>query len=146
MSQAGIILFMVSLVGICFGDYLLSAAAVSLILLTAVLGKGVLVSLGKPVFSLGIFFLMVFILLPIASEKVRFSDLTAHLRNPLFYVTMATAVIISYLGGRGVGFLQQPYILFATILGTLLGVLFLKGLPAGLIIAAGVISVMARFI
>lgn len=143
MSQAGIALLVILFLSIIFKDYILAAAAGILFLLTFVVGKSTLISAGKPAFSLGIFFLMVFILMPIATEKVRLSELIEQLKNPLFFFAVATAAIISYFGGKGVSFIQQPHILFAVVLGTLIGVLFLRGLPAGLIIAAGIVSVLS---
>jgi len=143
MTQSSLMLLVIAGLSICFRDYILAAGAGSLFLLGFICGKDTLAAAGKPVFTLGIFFLMVFILLPVATGKVRFSDLVVHMKKPVFFLAIAIAAIISYFGGRGVGFVQQPHILLAIVLGTLIGVLFLKGLPAGLIIAAGIVSVVA---
>jgi uncharacterized membrane protein (DUF441 family) len=143
MSQAGIALLIVLLLSIIFKDYILATAAGVLFLLSFIVSKSTLASAGKPAFSLGIFFLMVFILMPVATERVRLSELIEQFKSPIFFLTIATAAIISYFGGKGVSFIQQPHILFAVVLGTLIGVLFLRGLPAGLIIAAGIVSVVA---
>lgn len=143
MSQSGIALLGILFLSIIFKDYILAAAAGVLFLLNLIFDKGALVSLSRPAFLLGIFFLMVFIMMPVATEKVRLSSLMEQFKNPIFFLTIATAAIISYFGGRGISFMQQPHILFAVVLGTLIGVLFLRGLPAGLIIAAGIVSVVA---
>jgi uncharacterized membrane protein (DUF441 family) len=143
MSQAGIALLIVLLLSIIFKDYILATAAGVLFLLSFIVSKSTLASAGKPAFSLGIFFLMVFILMPVATERVRLLELIEQFKSPIFFLTIATAAIISYFGGKGVSFIQQPHILFAVVLGTLIGVLFLRGLPAGLIIAAGIVSVVA---
>ncbi len=145
MSQSGIALLGILFLSIIFKDYILAAAAGVLFLLTLVFNKSALVSAGRPAFLIGIFFLMLFILMPIATEKVRLSNLLEQFKSPIFFLTIATAALISYFGGRGISFMQQPHILFVVVLGTLIGVLFLRGLPAGLIIAAGIISVVAGF-
>ncbi len=145
MSQSGIALLGILFLSIIFKDYILAAAAGVLFLLTLVFNKSALVSASRPAFLIGIFFLMLFILMPIATEKVRLSNLLEQFKSPIFFLTIATAALISYFGGRGISFMQQPHILFAVVLGTLIGVLFLRGLPAGLIIAAGIISVVAGF-
>ncbi len=143
MTQAGITLLAVAAVSIFFRDYILASAAGILLLLNFFVDKSTLAAAGKPVFSVGIFFLMMFILMPVAAERIRVSDLLSQLKNPLFYFSLATAILVSHVGGRGVSFLQQPSILFAIVLGTLIGVLFFRGLPAGLIIAAGIVSLAA---
>jgi len=144
MRQGAVALLAVALLSLVFRDYLLAAAAALLCALTLVLPDGALTAASKPAFSTGIFFLMIFILLPIATERVKLGEVAAQLKSPLFFLSIAAAAAISYLGGRGVAFLQQPSILFAVVLGTLIGVLFFRGLPAGLIIAAGLVSLAAQ--
>lgn len=145
MSQAGITLIAILLISVFFKDLVLASAAGSLFVVSLFFDKGTLAAAGKPAFSIGIFFLMLFILMPIASDKVRITDLVDQLGNPQFFLAMGTAAAISFFGGRGVTFMQQSHILFAVVLGTLIGVLFLRGLPAGLVIAAGIVSVSAGF-
>lgn len=143
MSQAAIALILIFLASLAFNDRILGAAAGCLFLLTLFVDKSTLAASSKPAFSIGIFFLMVFILIPVAAEKIVIGDLLAQLANPQFFLAIAVAATISYFGGRGVAFMQQPHILFAVVIGTLIGVLFLRGLPAGLVIASGIVSVSA---
>lgn len=143
MSQAGIMLIVIFAASLIFRDRILAAAAGGLFLLTFLLDKDTLASAGKPAFSIGIFFLMVFILMPVATGKILISDLLAQCGRPQFFLAILTAAAISYFGGRGVSFMQQPQVLVAVVIGTLMGVLFLRGLPAGLVIASGIVSVAA---
>lgn len=145
MTQAGLALILIFALSLLFKDAILAAAAMMLFIFSLVVDKDTLSAASKPAFSLGIFFLMVFILMPVASEKVKLADLLVQLRNPMFFVAVGVAAAISYMGGRGISFMQQPHILFAVVIGTLIGVLFLRGLPAGLVIAAGIVSVLSAF-
>lgn len=146
MSQAAVALLLIFVLSLFFKDHILAAAAMLLFVLTLFVDKSTLAAASKPAFSIGIFFLMVFILMPVAAEKVKWADLLVQLKNPMFFVAIAIATAISYFGGRGVSFMQQPHILFAVVIGTLMGVLFLKGLPAGLVIAAGIASVLTSLL
>lgn len=143
MSQATIALIIIMVMSALFRDLILTAAAGTLLLLSMALSRETLAAAGKPAFSLGIFFLMLFILMPLASEKIKVAELLGQFKNPQFFIAVAVAAVISYCGGRGVEFMQQSHILFAVVVGTLIGVLFLRGLPAGLVIAAGIVSVFA---
>lgn len=143
MTQAGLALLLIAALSLIFTDYVLAVAAVLLFFLSFVVDKGTLASASQPAFSLGIFFLMIFVLMPVASEQVKLTDLLAQLKNPWFFMAMGVAVTVSYLGGRGVSFMQQPHILFAVVIGTVIGVLFFRGLPAGLVIAAGIVSALS---
>lgn len=146
MSQAGLALILIFAASLIFKDKVLAAAAGGLFVLSFFLDKDTLASASKPAFSIGIFFLMVFILIPVAAEKIMIADLLAQLKNPQFFIAIGVAAAISYCGGRGVAFMQQPHILFAVVIGTLIGVLFLRGLPAGLVIASGMVSVAAGLV
>lgn len=145
MSQAGLALLLIFFLSLLFKDAVLAVAAMLLFVLSMVLDRDTLSAISRPAFSLGIFFLMVFILMPVASEKVKLADLLVHLKNPMFFAAIGVAAAISYLGGRGISFMQQPHVLFAVVIGTLIGVLFFRGLPAGLVIAAGIVSAMSAF-
>lgn len=142
MIQAAGTLLVVALLSFIAKDRLLMAAAILLALLAAVDGREALGLLQKSAFPLGIFFLMAFLLLPIATQKISLVNLAGGLLSVKGAVAVAAGLGISFIGGKGVGILTtQPTVLVGVIVGTLMAVLFLDGLPAGLIIAAGLIGV-----
>ena len=60
---------------------------------------------------------------------------------------MIAGLAISYLGGAGMHVLSaRPAVLFGVIIGTLIAVLLVGGLPAGMMIAAGVVAMLSRAI
>lgn len=147
MTQATITLLAVALLSFVFKDLTLTAAATILAILTAVDAKPVLGVLQKHSFQIGIFFLMIFILLPVAMQKVKLLEIGKELFSIAGILAVASGVLISYLGGKGAGVLPgEPVILSGVILGTLVAVLFFKGLPAGLIIAAGLAGIACKYL
>ncbi|MGE5477947.1 MAG: DUF441 family protein [Bacteroidales bacterium] len=126
-------------------DRMLTAAALLLAALVAVDGRTAFELLHKNAFQIGIFFLLVFLLLPIASQKVPLAGMAGQLLTLDGLLAVAAGLGISYIGGKGVGVLAgHPTVLAGVILGTLLAVLLLDGLPAGLIIAAGLVGLMHK--
>lgn len=147
MMGVAIILLAVAVASLLFKDYLLAAAAALLLILSLTHLTPVLNVLQKYSFSTGIFFLMVFILLPIATKKIKLGQTFQAYLNWPFFIAIVAGIIISYLGGVGVKATPQfPQVLLGVIIGTLIATLFLKGLPAGIIIAAGVVGILMKYL
>ena len=89
--------------------------------------------------SLGIILLTIGVLSPLASGKLTLS--AADFANWKVLAAIAVGVLVAWLGGRGVTLmLAQPGVVPGLIIGTVIGVAFLKGVPVGPLIAAGILS------
>ncbi len=147
MVSAVISLLLIALASTLFKDYLLALAAILLLLVHLLQIESVTTALQKYSFGIGIFFLMVFLLFPLASGKFDLIEMAKGLFSPIGFIALLAGLIISSIGGKGLGILpSQPVILFGVMTGTLIGVLFFRGLPAGLIIAAGIVALSKYFI
>jgi uncharacterized membrane protein (DUF441 family) len=138
-------LVVISVLSLITKDRLLMSAAILLAVLMAADVKPALDTLQKTAFQIGIFFLMVFILLPIATQKISLANIGGRLVSLEGLCAVAAGIAISFIGGKGIGVLSsQPTIMLGVITGTLIAVLFLEGLPAGLIIAAGLFGIAQK--
>ncbi|PEC76857.1 DUF441 family protein [Bacillus cereus] len=125
-------------------DYVLAGAACLLGVLLAVGQKTLLHLIQQYSFTIGIFFLMLFLLVPIISGKITSENVIKLITSPIGLGSILAGFTVSYIGGKGVGVLpMNPTILLGVLIGTLIAVLFTKGLPAGLIIAAGIIAIIS---
>ncbi|PFU79007.1 DUF441 family protein [Bacillus cereus] len=125
-------------------DYVLAGAACLLGVLLAVGQKTLLHLIQQYSFTIGIFFLMLFLLVPITSGKITSENVIKLITSPIGLGSILAGFTVSYIGGKGVGVLpMNPTILVGVLIGTLIAVLFTKGLPAGLIIAAGIIAIIS---
>ncbi|EOP48838.1 hypothetical protein IKQ_05465 [Bacillus cereus VDM053] len=125
-------------------DYALAGAACLLGVLLAVGQKTLLHLIQQYSFPIGIFFLMLFLLVPITSGKITSENVIKLIISPIGLGSILAGFTVSYIGGKGVGVLpMNPTILLGVLIGTLIAVLFTKGLPAGLIIAAGIIAIIS---
>ncbi|MDO4430567.1 MAG: DUF441 family protein [Lonepinella koalarum] len=90
--------------------------------------------------TVGIIILTVGVLAPIVSGKIQlpaFSELV-HWKVIL---AMVIGLLVAWLGGQGIGLLaNQPMLITGLIIGTIIGVAFLGGVPVGPLIAAGILS------
>ncbi|PFD39281.1 DUF441 family protein [Bacillus cereus] len=125
-------------------DYALAGAACLLGVVLAVGQKTLLHLIQQYSFPIGIFFLMLFLLVPITSGKITSENVINLITSPIGLGSILAGFTVSYIGGKGVGVLpMNPTILLGVLIGTLIAVLFTKGLPAGLIIAAGIIAIIS---
>lgn len=124
-------------------DYALAGAACLLGILLAVGQRTLLHLIQQYAFPIGIFFLMLFLLMPITSGKITSENVIKLIASPIGLGSILAGFTVSYIGGKGIGVLpMNPTILLGVLIGTLVAVLFTKGLPAGLIIAAGIIAII----
>jgi uncharacterized membrane protein (DUF441 family) len=125
-------------------EYALAIAASTVGILLAMGQKLRYMRCSNMPFRLAFFFLMFFLLVPVTSGKVSSDHIMKVLTSPIGWGSIVAGFIVSCIGGKGVGVLpMNPTILVGVLIGTLLAVVFAKGLPAGLLIAAGIIAIIS---
>lgn len=145
MSEGTIALLIILALSLALRDYTLAAAS-GVLLLLGLLRTDAMIVVNRHGLNAGLFFLMLFLLSPLLSEKNGFVDVWNFFKSPLGFYTVACGIVSSYIGGKGVAYIQtNPQSFFAVLLGTLIGVLFFRGLPAGLLIGAGLVSLVLSF-
>lgn len=91
----------------------------------------------------GVTIISVAILVPIATGKIGFQDLVNAFKTPAGFIAVGCGILVAVLSARGVGLLSQsPEITIALVFGTIIGVVFLKGIAAGPVIASGMTYVL----
>ena len=89
--------------------------------------------------TVGIILLTIGVLAPLASSKISLgAGDFADWKN---LTAIAVGIFVAWLAGRGVPLMMnQPAVVPGLIIGTVIGVAFLKGIPVGPLIAAGILS------
>ncbi|QLB14485.1 hypothetical protein A6B39_02960 [Mannheimia granulomatis] len=92
--------------------------------------------------KLGIIILTIGVLAPLVSGRIAIPELAQFL-NWKMALAIVAGVIVAWLGGRGVSLMGgQPILVTGLLIGTVIGVAFLKGVPVGPLIAAGILSLV----
>ncbi|AZI15266.1 DUF441 domain-containing protein [Avibacterium paragallinarum] len=92
--------------------------------------------------NIGIIILTIGVLSPIISGKIPLPQFSA-LLNWKMFAAIGVGILVAWLGGRGVSLMgTQPTLLTGLLVGTILGVAFLGGIPVGPLIAAGILSLL----
>lgn len=93
--------------------------------------------------NLGIIFLTIAILIPVATGKVTLPIMLESFKTPMGVFAILAGIFASISGGLGVQLLRNsPEIISSLIIGTMVGVLFWKGITVGPLIAAGLVYMM----
>ncbi|WP_390404536.1 DUF441 domain-containing protein [Lacticaseibacillus jixiensis] len=83
------------------------------------------------------------IMVPIATGEIGFKELAKVLREPAGWIAIAMGVLVAVLSAKGVGLLaNSPEMTVALVFGTIMGVVLLKGIAAGPVIASGMTYVV----
>ena len=97
--------------------------------------------------SWGVLVITVAILIPIATGEIGFSHLLSAFKSPIGWVAIISGITVSILSSKGVALLSgQPEITVALVIGTIMGVVFFKGIAAGPVIASGITFCILRII
>ena len=89
--------------------------------------------------QLGIIILTAAVLVPIADGTVTISTMINSFKSLIGIVAVTAGLLAAISGGVGVPLMQEnPNVIPALIVGTMIGVFFFKGIAVGPLIAAGV--------
>ena len=86
----------------------------------------------------GIIILTSAMLVPVATGAIGVTEIVAACKSPLGIFAIFVGMFVAILGGFGVEFMQNdPDMIPSLMIGTIIGVFFLKGVPVGPLIASG---------
>lgn len=92
--------------------------------------------------KIGIIILTIGVLSPLVSGKIQLPDLSDFLRWKMA-LSISVGVLVAWLAGKGVPLMgEQPILITGLLIGTIIGVAFLGGIPVGPLIAAGILALL----
>lgn len=143
LDMPSLLLVLLALLGIISRNNSITIAAVVLLLIRVCNFHKAFPWIEKNGLSLGIIILTIGILSPLASGTISTKELYQSFLNWRSIVAIAVGVLVAYLGGRGAHLMSaNPTIVTSLVIGTIIGVALLKGVPVGPLIAAGILSLL----
>lgn len=144
LSFNPIALFLVALIllGVLGNNNSITISATVLLLMQQTVLNKYIPYLEKYGLTIGIIILTIGVLSPIVSGKIALPNL-ATLLNWKMLLAILAGISVAWLGGRGINLMgNQPVLVTGLLIGTIIGVAFLKGVPVGPLIAAGILSLI----
>lgn len=137
-----IVLLILLACGVLSQNHTISIATMILIIIKILpIGKTIFPYVQQYGLNLGILILTIAVLTPLASGKLSGETILKSFIHIQSLVAILIGVFVAWLGGRGVILMSnQPNAVAGLLIGTVLGVAFLRGVPVGPLIAAGILS------
>ncbi|KXS42155.1 MAG: hypothetical protein AWU54_1412 [Candidatus Frackibacter sp. T328-2] len=147
MGNGYILIFIIFSLGILAKSNILSLAAVILFLLKVLKLKLVFPILEKQGLDLGLLFLILAVLAPLVTDVKVLTDLVNIFKSPLGLLALTGGLLATKLNGMGLNLLEnQPQLIVGMVIGSLIGIIFLDGIPVGPLMAGGITAFFLRIV
>ncbi|RKD25564.1 hypothetical protein BEP19_01065 [Ammoniphilus oxalaticus] len=95
--------------------------------------------------ELGLLFLTMAVLVPFANGNIRWRDVTPLFNTPYGWMALCGGALATYINGSGLGMLQtEPQMIIGLVIGSIFGIIFLRGIPVGPLMAAGITAMFVK--
>jgi uncharacterized membrane protein (DUF441 family) len=89
--------------------------------------------------ELGLLFLTIAVLIPFANDQIRWHNVVSLFTSWYGILALLGGAIATYMNRKGLHLLRdEPQIIVGLVIGSILGIIFLDGLPVGPLMAAGI--------
>lgn len=97
--------------------------------------------------DLGLLLLVLSVLAPFAMGKVELREFSLSVRSWPGLMAIIGGALATHLNGRGVELLKsQPEVTIGLVIGNMIGVLFLRGIPVGPLAAGGIAALLLELL
>jgi len=142
-----LVLVILIVVGLIGRSPIITTAACILLVVKLVHLERFLPTIERRGLELGLLFLTMGVLVPFASERITMKDITATLTSWPGIIALAGGAIATYMNGKGLELLKiDPQMIVGLVIGSIFGILFLRGIPVGPLMAAGITAVLFKVI
>ncbi|GIM48229.1 UPF0756 membrane protein [Collibacillus ludicampi] len=142
-----IVLVILIIVGIIGRSNILATAASVLLILKLTHLQRFFPMLERRGLELGLLFLMISVLVPLVNGKVQTKDLLSTFFTMSGLFALIGGILATYLNGQGLSMLKaEPQVMIGLVIGSIIGIVFLKGIPVGPLMAAAIAALMLNII
>ncbi len=146
MRVAGeIILVVLIIIGIVGRASILATAASFLLILKLLSLQRYFPMLERRGLELGLLFLMISVLIPLVNGKVATKDMMSTFMTIGGLCAIIGGIVATYVNGQGLYMLKtDPELMMGLVIGSVLGIVFLKGIPVGPLMAAAIAAMLLK--
>lgn len=150
MLTPDMLLIIFIMVGVVGRVNIISVAASLLLVMRMLRLEKYMGMLERRSLELGLLFLMISILVPLASGKIDARTMIKTIFSPLGVITVGAGILATVMNAKGLALLQTyPSLLIAVVLGSIFGIAMFDGMPVGPLMATAIaalaVSVMNLF-
>lgn len=95
--------------------------------------------------ELGLLFLTIAVLVPFANGSIGYKDILQLFTSWPGILALAGGALATYMNGKGLDLLKiEPEIIVGLVIGSIFGILFMRGIPVGPLMAAGITAFLLK--
>ena len=142
LNTIALLLVILLILGVLSNNSAITISAAVLLIMQQTFLSSHIPLLEKYGVEIGIIILTIGVLSPLVSGKIQLPDLSGFLSWKMA-LSIAVGVLVAWLAGKGVPLMgEQPILVTGLLIGTIIGVAFLGGIPVGPLIAAGILALL----
>ena len=146
MSGESILVILI-LIGILGKSNIIATSACILLVLKLTNLQSLYPLLERRGLEAGLLFLNISVLVPFAAERISLQDISGSFLTISGILALLGGAIATYMNGQGLDLLQaDPEMMVGLVLGSIFGIVFLKGVPVGPLMAAGVTAFLVKML
>ncbi|MCS7461653.1 DUF441 domain-containing protein [Paenibacillus doosanensis] len=140
-----ILLVVLIIIGLLGRSHIITTAACVLLIVKLIHLDRYLPTIERRGLELGLLFLTMGVLVPFASERITFKDVTSMFTTWPGILALLGGAIATYMNGKGLELLKiDPQLIVGLVIGSIFGIIFLKGIPVGPLMAAGITAFLFK--
>jgi uncharacterized membrane protein (DUF441 family) len=134
-----LLLVLLIIIGMLGRSHIITTAACILLIVKLVSLERYLPTIERRGLEFGLLFLTMGVLVPFASEKITHRDIISVFTSVPGILALAGGAVATYMNGKGLDLLKvDPQLIVGLVIGSIFGILFMKGIPVGPLMAAGI--------
>lgn len=133
------------IIGLIGRSHIITTAACVLLIVKLINLDRYLPTIERRGLELGLLFLTMGVLVPFASERISIKDVTSMFTTWPGILALLGGAIATYMNGKGLELLKlDPQMIVGLVIGSIFGIIFLKGIPVGPLMAAGITAFLLK--
>jgi uncharacterized membrane protein (DUF441 family) len=140
-----VLLVILIIIGLIGRSPIITTAACVLLVVKLINLDRFLPALERRGLELGLLFLTIGVLVPFASERISYKDVLSVFTTWPGIIALTGGAIATYMNGKGLELLKiDPQLIVGLVIGSIFGILFMRGIPVGPLMAAGITAFLLK--
>lgn len=141
------LLVILIVIGIIGRSPLIATAASLLLILKLIHLERFFPAVERRGLEFGLLFLTIAVLVPFASGRIQSKDILFAFTSLPGILALLGGALATYMNGKGLDMLKvDPQLIVGLVIGSIFGILFLRGIPVGPLMAAGITAFLLRIL
>lgn len=140
-----LLLVLLIIIGLIGRSPIITTAACILLIIKLIHLERYLPAIERRGLELGLLFLTLAVLVPFASEKIHYRDILQVFTSWPGVLALLGGAIATYMNSKGLYVLKtDPQLIVGLVIGSIFGIIFLRGIPVGPLMAAGITALLMK--